>query len=74
MTNDRKPMTIDDVDMNNDQAFDEFTRMVIAEGDKRLHAQVQEAIRMGIIDEKGDLLKHDLPEDMREEAERDFGG
>lgn len=43
-------------------------------GDKRLHAQVQEAIRMGIIDEKGNLLKHDLPEDMREDADRDFGG
>lgn len=74
MANNRKPMTIDDVDMNDDQAFDEFTRMVIAEGDKRLHAQVQEAIRLGIIDEKGNLLKYDLPEDMREEAERDFGG
>ena len=74
MSNDRKPMTIDDVDMNDDRAFDEFTRKVIAEGDKRLHAQVQEAIRMGIIDEKGNLLRHDVPEDMREDAGRDFGG
>lgn len=74
MKSDRKPLTIDDVDMTDDEALDAFTRMVIAEGDKRLHAQVQEAIRMGIIDEHGNLLKHDLPEDMREDAERDFGG
>ena len=74
MKSDRKPLTIDDVDMNDDEALDAFTRMVIAEGDKRLHAQVQEAIRMGIIDEYGNLLKHELPEDMREDAERDFGG
>lgn len=74
MKSDRKPLTIDDVDMTDDEALDAFTRMVIAEGDKRLHAQVQEAIRMGIIDEHGNLLKHDLPEDMREDTERDFGG
>ena len=35
MDTDRKPISIDDVDMDDDEAFDEFTRMVIAEGDKR---------------------------------------
>jgi hypothetical protein len=74
MDTERQPLSIDDVDMEDDEALDEFTRAVIAEGDKRMHAQVQEAIRLGIIDEKGNLLKHDLPEDMREEAGRDFGG
>jgi hypothetical protein len=74
MASNGKPRSIDDVDMNDDQAIDEFTRLVLAEGDKRLHAQIQEAIRLGIIDEKGNLLKHELPEDMREDAERDFGG
>ena len=71
---DRKPASIDDIDVDNEREFNEFMNHVISEGEKRLHAQVQEAIRLGIIDEQGNLLKHDLPEDMREEAERDFGG
>lgn len=69
-----KPKSIDDVDMEDDQALDEFTATVIAEGDKRLRAQIQQSIRLGIIDEKGNLLKYELPEDMREDADRDFGG
>ena len=74
MSNDHKPLNIDAINVDDEKEFDDFMNQVIAEGDKRLHAQVQEAIRLGIIDEKGNLLKHDLPEDMREEAERDFGG
>ena len=31
-------------------------------------------MQLGIIDEKGSLLKHELPEDMREDAGTDFGG
>jgi hypothetical protein len=74
MSSDRKPVNIDAVNVDDEKEFDDFMNKVIAEGDKRLHAQVQEAIRLGIIDEHGNLLKHDLPEDMREDAERDFGG
>lgn len=47
---------------------------VLAEGDKVYQAQREEAIRLGIIDEKGALLKHELPQDMREDAGTDFGG
>ena len=47
---------------------------VLADGNKLYRAQRQEAIRLAIIDEKGRLLKHELPEDMREEAGADFGG
>jgi hypothetical protein len=46
----------------------------LEEGDKIYAAQRQESIRLGIIDEKGNLLKHELPEDMREDAGTDFGG
>lgn len=69
-----KITSIDAIDVDDEQQLDEFMRRVIAEGDKRLHAQIQEAIRLGIIDAQGNLLKADLPEDMREESERDFGG
>jgi hypothetical protein len=34
--------------------------------------QIRSSPRVGIIDEKGQLLKHELPEDMREDA--GFGG
>ena len=74
MDSNSKPVGIDAVDVENPAEFERFMKKVLADGDKRLHAQVQEAIRMGIIDEKGNLLKHDLPEDMREDADRDFGG
>jgi hypothetical protein len=75
MATNGKPSDIDDLDDDEVKAYDEFVkRVVIPEGDKRLHAQIQEAIRLGIIDEKGNLLKHELPEDMREDSDRDFGG
>ena len=70
----RKPLSIDAVNVDDEREFEEFMSTVIAEGDKRLHAQVEEAIRLGIIDKKGNLLRRELPDDMREEAERDFGG
>jgi hypothetical protein len=69
-----KPLTIADIDVYNSGELREFMAGVLAEGDKVLHAQIQESIRLGIIDEKGNLLKHDIPEDMREGSERDFGG
>ena len=43
------------------------------EGDKIYEAHYQQAIRWGIIDKKGHLLKTGLPEDMREDSDTDFG-
>jgi len=74
MTTRIKPLTMDSIDVDNEQDLDAFLAQVHAVGDKIRHAQVQEAIRLGIIDEKGNLIKRGLPEDMREEAGRDFGG
>jgi hypothetical protein len=59
------------VDNDEDLAL---TAQVLAEGDKIYQAQREEAIRLGIIDEKGRLLKRELPVDMREDAGTDFGG
>ena len=69
-----KPLSIADIDVYDSVELREFMVKVLAEGDKILHAQIQESIRLGIIDEKGNLLKHELPEDMRKGSERDFGG
>ena len=70
----KKPLTIDSIDVDNDQELDRFFAQVHAVGEKICHEQVQEAIRLGIIDDKGNLLKKELPEDMQEGADRDFGG
>jgi len=69
-----KPLSTPNGDVDDEQKLDELTARVIAAGDKKLQAQIEEAIRLGIIDEQGNLLKRELPEDMREGAERDFGG
>jgi hypothetical protein len=69
-----KPLTINSIDVDNDEELDALMAEVLAEGDKIYEAQYQESLRLGIIDEKGRLLKHELPEDMREDAGTDFGG
>ena len=69
-----KPLTIETIDVDNDRELDALMSHVLAEGDKIYRKQRKEAIRLGIIDEKGNLLKHELPEDMREDAGTDFGG
>jgi hypothetical protein len=69
-----KPLTIESIDVDNDSELDALMSHVLAEGDKIYQAQREEAFRLGIIDDKGRLLKHELPEDMREDAGTDFGG
>ena len=69
-----KPLSIDSIDVDNTEELNAFMAYVLAEGDKIYQAQREEAFRLGIIDEKGRLLKHELPEDMREGAGTDFGG
>jgi hypothetical protein len=74
MTIQRKPLTIDSIDVDNEQELDALLAHVHAAGDKICHTQVEEAIRLGIIDNKGNLLKTELPEDMQDSTDRDFGG
>ncbi len=69
-----KPLSLDSIDFDNDEALRALTAQVLEAGNKIYAAQREESIRLGIIDEKGNLLKHDLPEDMREDAGTDFGG
>ena len=69
-----KPLSLDSIDVDNDAELDALTAQVLEAGNKIYEAQRQESIRLGIIDEKGNLLKTELPEDMREDAGMDFGG
>jgi hypothetical protein len=69
-----KPLSLDSIDVDNDQELDALMAQVLADGNKLYQAQRADALRLGIIDEKGRLLKHELPEDMCEDAGTDFGG
>jgi len=41
---------------------------------ERIRAAVRELKELGIVDEKWSPVRTDLPEDMKEGADRDFGG
>jgi hypothetical protein len=69
-----KPLSLDSIDVDNDEELDAIMAQVLADGNKLYQAQRADAMRLGIIDEKGRLLKHEVPEDMREDAGTDFGG
>ena len=69
-----KRVTIEDVDVDNQDELDAFDASILAEGNRRIQAEVDECVRLGIVDAKGNLLKRELPEDMREDAGTDFGG
>jgi hypothetical protein len=69
-----KRLSLDVIDVENDAELDALTAQVLAAGNKIAESERAEMIRKGIIDERGNLLKTDLPEDMRKDADRDFGG
>ena len=41
---------------------------------ERIHAAVRELQKLGIVDENGKRIRSDVPEDMQEGSDRDFGG
>ena len=69
-----KRHSLDAIDVENDAELDALTAQVLAAGNKIAESERAEMIRKGIIDERGKLLKTELPEDMRKDADRDFGG
>ena len=52
----------------------QFDNQVISAGMERVGAESAELCRRGILDENGKLLVKELPPDMQEGSERDFGG
>jgi hypothetical protein len=41
---------------------------------ERIHAAVRELKELGIVDAQGNRVRTDLPQDMKEGSDRDFGG
>ena len=69
-----KPLTIESVNLDDNREMDEFDRQVIAAGMEEVRAGIAELQRKGLLDEQGKLTLKEIPRDMQEGAERDFGG
>lgn len=67
-------LSLDSIDIESDEAVHSLTQQVLEAGNAIAESERAEMIRKGIIDDRGSLLKTDLPEDMRKDANRDFGG
>ncbi|MBM3767142.1 MAG: hypothetical protein FJW32_17270 [Acidobacteria bacterium] len=46
----------------------------LAAAGERVREACEELVRLGITDEHGNRIRTDLPEDMKEGVDRDFGG
>jgi hypothetical protein len=69
-----KRLTIENVDFDDDAELDAFDDQVITAGLERVRAEGDELRRRGILDPQGNVLLDELPADMKEGADRDFGG
>ena len=67
-------LTLETVDFDNPAEEDAFLEEVMTYGMQRVHAETAELREKGLIDAKGNLISRELPPDMREGSERDFGG
>jgi hypothetical protein len=69
-----KRLTIENVNLDDDAELDAFDDQVITAGLERVRAEGDELRRRGILDAQGNVLLKELPADMKEGADRDFGG
>lgn len=69
-----KRLTIENVNLDDDAELDAFDDQVITAGLERVRAESDELRRRGILDAQGNVLLKELPADMKEGADRDFGG
>jgi len=69
-----KRLTIDNVNLDDEAELDAFDDQIITAGMERVRAEGEELRRRGILDAEGNLLVRELPPDMQEGSDRDFGG
>jgi hypothetical protein len=67
-------LTIENVNLDDDREMDMFDGQMIDAGRERVQVEGDELRRRGLLDPQGNLLVSELPADMREGSERDFGG
>lgn len=69
-----KRLTIENVNLDDYAELDVFDDQVITAGLERVRAEGDELRRRGILDAQGNVLLREFPADMKEGADRDFGG
>jgi hypothetical protein len=69
-----KRLTIENVNLDDERELDAFVDQVLTAGMERVRAEGDELRRKGLLDSQGKLLVKELPADMKEGADRDFGG
>jgi hypothetical protein len=69
-----KHLTLETVDFEDRAEVNAFLDQVMDEGMRRVQAEGAELRAGGLLDADGKLLVAELPPDMREGSERDFGG
>jgi hypothetical protein len=67
-------LTLETVDFGNTAEVDAFLAEVMSEGIRRVQSESAELQAKGLLDAVGNLLTDELPSDMHEGSERDFGG
>jgi hypothetical protein len=69
-----KRLTIENVNLDDEREMDAFVDQVLTAGIERVREEGDELRRKGILDSQGNLIAKELPADMKEGADRDFGG
>jgi hypothetical protein len=69
-----KPLTVESVNFSDSGEVDAFLEQVVASGMQRVRSDIAELQAKGLMDGEGKLLNAELPPDMREGSDRDFGG
>jgi hypothetical protein len=69
-----KRLTIENVNLDDELEMDALVDQMFTTGLERVKAEGDELQRKGLLDSQGNLLVKELPADMQEGADRDFGG
>ena len=69
-----KRLTIENVNLDDEQEMDALVDQMFSIGLERVRAEGDELRRKGLLDSEGKVLLKELPADMKEGADRDFGG
>jgi hypothetical protein len=67
-------LTWENVDLDNTAQVQELEDRLFQEAKEGLHRELRRMQDLGIIDEHGNRLSKELPADMQEGSDRDFGG
>lgn len=69
-----KRLTIENVNLDDDAELDAFDDQIFTAGLERVRTEGDELRQRGILDAQGNLLLKEMPADMKEGGDRDFGG